>query len=156
MSMSRQSRARVPVAGLLALSVLAGCAATGGSSATTGSAAATESAAQEFRLTLFVSNQSFEVDPVDIEVRIDGDVVAGGEFAVGNQHNWSEFTVNLEPGSHQLTAVSDSGGCSLSEEIEVSGDRWASVSFWFYPETHYQPTPAHLALDVRDEPMLFE
>jgi len=156
MSVRIRGSGMAPLAVLLALSVLVGCAANGGGTASLNSASAAGPAAADFTLKLFVSNQSFEVDPVDIEVRVDGDVVAVGEFAVGNQHNWREFVVDLEPGRHELTAVSKSGGCSLSREIEISGDRWATVSFWFYPETHYQPTPAQLVFDIRDEPMLFD
>ena len=42
-------------------------------------------------LTLYISNQSFAIDPVDIKVNIDGKPAVRGDFEVGSQHSWHEF-----------------------------------------------------------------
>jgi hypothetical protein len=50
--------------------------------------------------TLYVSNQSFAIDPVDINVYFDDTLVVVRDFEVGSQHNWHEFEVVLTPGAH--------------------------------------------------------
>ncbi len=49
---------------------------------------------------LYVSNQSFYIDPVDIQIWIDGECVVREYFEVGNQHNYRPFVLRLSEGTH--------------------------------------------------------
>jgi hypothetical protein len=79
---------------------------------------------------LYVSNQSFERDKVDIRILIDGRPAVDEDFAVGNEHNWVEFRFSLEDGEHVLRAHSRDGEALLEERFEVAGKRWAVVDYW--------------------------
>ena len=82
-------------------------------------------------LVLYVSNQSFEDENVRLKLAVDGVTVVDGEFRVEGQHNWIRFPLSLSPGSHSLTAESDTGA-TLKESFEVPGDeaRYAVVDYW--------------------------
>jgi len=85
----------------------------------------------EADLVLYVSNQSFEDDNVRLKLAVDGVTVVDGEFRVEGQHNWIRFPLGLSPGSHSLTAESDTGA-TLTESFQVPGDeaRYAVVDYW--------------------------
>ena len=106
--------------------------------------------------TLHVSNQSFAITPVDIKVEIDGHVVVSKKFKVGNQHNWKTFKLALKPGMHHLYVSSIKGQAELSRNIQVTGEHWAVIDYWYYPDTHYNPTPKKFSFDIHDEPVHFE
>ncbi|MGG5257858.1 hypothetical protein ACQZ2A_04160 [Phycicoccus avicenniae] len=104
----------------------------------------------EADLLLYVSNQSFEDGDVDLELRVDGVTVVDGEFHVKGQHTWIRFPLALQPGSHRLTAESDTGA-TLTESFEVPGDepRYAVVNYWTEDD---QP---ELTWDFQREPVGF-
>ena len=60
-------------------------------------------------LLLMVSNQSYLDDPVTLTVVIDGFRVLSQPFEVRNQHHFVRFPLRLAPGTHELTAVSNTG-----------------------------------------------
>jgi hypothetical protein len=103
-------------------------------------------------LMLYVSNQSYRDDPVHLQVTIDSVRVVDRGFDVGSQHSWVSFPMTLPPGTHQVRAVSDTG-VELVESLSIpdTGTRYASLSYWFYPE---QP-PRRFTLDVSDTPFAF-
>ncbi len=107
--------------------------------------------------TLYVSNQSFAISPVDIKVQIDGDVVVHQNFDVGTQHNWKKFRIALPPGTHSLTATSAKGDATLRQEFAVTGEHWAVVDYWYYPEARggADPTPKQLSFHIQDSPIGF-
>ncbi|GMV93012.1 MAG: hypothetical protein AMXMBFR82_27900 [Candidatus Hydrogenedentota bacterium] len=107
--------------------------------------------------TLYVSNQSFAISPVDINVQIDGEVVVHQNFDVGTQHNWKKFRIALPPGTHSLTATSAKGDATLEQEFAVTGEHWAVVDFWYYPEAKggAGPTPRQFGFRVQDSPIGF-
>jgi hypothetical protein len=84
-------------------------------------------------LHLYVSNQSFEIDPVDIEVYIDDQPVVCDEFFVEGQHNWILHDLSLDPGEHSIRAVGHDGQTTIEETFQVEGERWAVLDFWFHP-----------------------
>ena len=84
-------------------------------------------------LHLYVSNQSFEIDPVDIAVYVDGRQVVCDEFFVEGQHNWIVHDLSLESGEHSLRAVGNDGLTTVEETFELNGERWAVLDFWFHP-----------------------
>jgi hypothetical protein len=109
------------------------------------------------RFTLYVSNQSFAISPVDIQVEIDGEVVVREHFDVGNQHSWKAFTLNLSAGKHRLKVSSAKGEAELSEGFEVKGEHWALISYWYYPKLTRgaEPTPKQFTFTIQDEPIYF-
>jgi hypothetical protein len=106
--------------------------------------------------TLYVSNQSFKISKVDIQIQIDGKVVISRYFKVGNQHNWKKFVFSLPKGEHTLEARSEQEDVTLKEKINISDKHWAAVDFWYYPSSHYEPTPKHFSFNIKDEPIYFE
>lgn len=86
----------------------------------------------ENNFTLTVSNQSFDIDPVDILVKIDGKTVIDDEFLVKQQHNYHHFEFALEPGLHTLYAESTKGKYQLNEEFIIENKLWASIDFVYY------------------------
>jgi len=105
---------------------------------------------------LYVSNQSFEIDPVDIVVAIDGEQIIDEEFAVANQHNWKRFVLRLSPGRHTLTARSSTGDATLETSFDVSDRHWAVLDYWYSSEAYGSPPePRHFEFMIRDEPIGF-
>jgi hypothetical protein len=86
-------------------------------------------------LNLWVSNQSFVDDPVDLTVRIDGVEVVSQPFDVDDQHNWIRFSIEAAPGHHVLTAESDTGASTRKNfSLPGSGDRHAVLEYWNYED----------------------
>ncbi len=108
--------------------------------------------------TLYVSNQSFAITPVDITVAIDGEVVVREYFEVGNQHSWKKFTLTIPNGRHTVNVASRKGGATLTKEIEVTGRHWAVTDFWYYPNEQggAGPTPRSFSFTIQDTPILFQ
>ncbi len=108
-------------------------------------------------LHLYVSNQSFDINPVRIEVFIDDLAVICGDFDVGDQHNWTLFDMELEPGTHTIRAVGNEGGAELAETFDMDGERWAVIDFWFYSEGRDDGDGGqNFTFDIRDQPIGFD
>lgn len=91
--------------------------------------------AAEANLVLYVSNQSFEHDRVDIAVRIDDVLVVDQHFDVEGQHTWVEFLIDLPPGDHTLELTSSTDvGSSEQLTIPEGETRWVVVDYWYYPD----------------------
>lgn len=106
--------------------------------------------------TLFVSNQSFDLDRVDITVKLDGQLAVSGDFDVEGQHTWIKFDFALAPGPHELEAVTVDGETSLVETFEMDDRKWGVLNFWFYGPDHYEPTPRQFSFDVMNEEPRFQ
>ncbi len=105
-------------------------------------------------LQLYVSNQSFDIDPVDIRVELDGDVAVVGDFLVEGQHSWHVFKFEVPEGSVRLDARTIVGEAELTQTFNVTTDRYAVLDYWYYPGD-----PDHdrrFSLNLFDEPPLFE
>ncbi|MFH2072773.1 MAG: hypothetical protein ABIJ75_07990 [Actinomycetota bacterium] len=81
-------------------------------------------------LHLYVSNQSFEIDPVGIEIYIDGELEISQEFEVLGQHNWILFEFEIAEGPHEIRAVALNAEADLEESFEVAEETWAVIDFW--------------------------
>ncbi len=102
-------------------------------------------------LILYVSNQSFDDDPIGILIEIDDRIVVDEQFFVEGQHNWIEFNIALEPGTHMIEAVS-STGASYSSEFEMADTtRWAVLDYWFYRDEGSR----HMTFQIQDHPIGF-
>ena len=102
-------------------------------------------------LHIYVSNQSFDIDPVLIEVYIDDQAVVCQEFAVEGQHNWILFDIALEPGEHTIHAIGNGGTAEFTEQVDLAGERWAVIDFWWYPGDAAE----QLTFDIYDQPIGF-
>lgn len=113
-------------------SALATPAASAATTSTTLESSSTTEYRGEILLTLHVTNQSFEDDPVDITVTIDGSVVVDNSFFVGSQHTWVTFDLALSPGEHELEARSNTGASMIRTVVLTDdGQRWALLSYMY-------------------------
>ena len=110
---------------------------------------------------LYVSSQSFAINPVDIKIYIDDKVAVDDIFDVtGNrtpQHNWQKYQFQLESGSHTIKAVSETGDAVLEEEFDIVDKHWVVVDYWYYPEVTggSGPTPKQFTFNIQDSPIGF-
>ena len=103
---------------------------------------------------LWVSNQSFEDDPVMLTVRVDGIPVVAEPFSVEGQHNWQSFLLRgLAPGEHTVIAESDTGATSSwTFTLAADAPRWLVVDYWYYPD---EAEGRHFTFQESDEPVAF-
>jgi hypothetical protein len=106
--------------------------------------------------TLHVSNQSFDLSKVDIEIRIDGQLAVTGDFLVEGQHTWIPFDFELDPGPHQLRAATRIGGVDLEQAFDMDDRKWGVLNFWYYEAGSPEPTPQQFSFQVLDEPPAFQ
>ena len=107
----------------------------------------------ELNVTLYVSNQSFVIDPVDITVLIEGEIVVDDEFLVLGQHNWIEFPLAYPPGTYELIARSTIGDTELVTEFTVDERFYMVVDFWGDDEPE-NPGP-QFSFHASDQPIGF-
>ena len=102
---------------------------------------------------LMVSNQSFEDDPVGLQISIDGQVVADDRYDVGSQHTVTTYVVRgLGAGSHELSVTSDTGVSFVSRVRAAEGrPRWAYLTYWYYPDDTDDPKGRYVAVTESDE-----
>lgn len=84
---------------------------------------------------LFVSNQSFALDPVDIKVYIDNKLAVNRDFYCEYQHTWIKFQFNIKDGTHKLYCVSSKGGEKVDTTFIISETPFCVVEYWYYPKT---------------------
>ena len=111
-------------------------------------------------LTLYLSNQSLETSPVDVEVKIDGEVVLSRELELGSgvqaQHRWEEIGLNLESGEHRIEVFSRRGEAVLDEKFEIDRPRWATLAYWSSPRSGGDAgSAAHFTLEFSERPIGF-
>jgi hypothetical protein len=108
---------------------------------------------EEADLHLWISNQSFADDPVEITVQVDGVEVVDEPFDVESQHNWVLFPLELSPGRHVVTATSDTGA-EFRQEFRTPknhDDRYAVLDYWNYEDKEGR----HFTWMVQREPVAF-
>jgi len=107
--------------------------------------------------TLAVSNQSFAITPVDIDIDIDGKRAIQSEFDVGSQHNWIGFKFQLSPGEHTIQALSRKGEASLKKSFTINGKHWGVLNYWYYPEQTggTGPCPRQFSFGIQNKPVQF-
>ena len=79
---------------------------------------------------LHISNQSSEIDPVDVHVYIDEECVEDCYYHRGYSHNWSRIELTLKWGSHRICASTILGNCSLEREFDLKEDTWAVLDHY--------------------------
>ena len=107
--------------------------------------------------TLFVSNQSFELDPVDIRVELDNQLAITGDFEVGSQHTFVRFDMGLTAGSHRIrVTTNDVADVVLDQMFDMDDRKYGTVMFWYYPTGSSEPTPPQFSWNISDEQPLFD
>ena len=71
-------------------------------------------------LTLYVINQNFEMNPIDIVIQIDDSIIVNGNFEVQNQYDFYPFELQLTPGIHNIHIISESGGVELKKQFGLT------------------------------------
>lgn len=106
--------------------------------------------------TLFVTNQSFAIDPVDVRVEIDGELVVSDYFSVGTQHTVVPFKLSLSKGKHRIRIWSTKGDAQLTTDFELEDHDVGVVTYWYYPKSHYSPTPRQFDFGTLKGPLMIE
>lgn len=91
------------------------------------------SGADGVTLHLYVSNQSFDISPIDIDVWLEGTHVVAGGFEVEGQHNWILFDLAVPAGTRALHAEGLGGSVVIDEAVAIPEERWGVLDFWYYP-----------------------
>ncbi len=94
-------------------------------------------------LTLYVSNQSFQIDFVDIVIQIDGEKIIEDNFKVGDQSELNSFELQLTKGNHTIHVMSESGGVEFEKQFEMSEERWM---YLLYINDETQPSQFQLKI----------
>lgn len=114
------------------------------------------------KVTLFVSNQSFAIDPVDITVKIDDEIVVNKNFYVGSQHNYSAIDISLTGGSHTIKVNSKNGDAVLKQDFFVFTRSYLRLEYWYYPNDpnitprNFEFVPKHFSLETSLSPPIIE
>ncbi len=98
---------------------------------------------------LYVSNQSFALDPVDVKIYIDNVLAVNQYFYVKEQHTWVSFHFQLGSGLHTIRAMSILGSSDQKASFMLPDYPWCVADFWFYPVMTggAGPTPKHFTIN---------
>lgn len=104
-------------------------------------------------LRLNVSNQSFDMDPVDIDVYVDGVKLVSGDFLVEGQHTRVRFDFDVEANEpHTIRTVTKKGSVEESAVVDVPvAGKWVVVSFWYDASEVGGPVPPSFSIHAMDE-----
>jgi hypothetical protein len=102
------------------------------------------------KLTMFVSNQSFDLSQVDIRVSIDNQLAITGDFLVEGQHTWVPFELDIAPGSHTLTVSSADTDAEMTQTFVMDDRKWGTLMFWYY-EGGAEPVAPSFTWNFSDE-----
>jgi len=91
--------------------------------------AESKKALHEFNL--LISNQSFVISPVDITVKIDGEVVIQDSLEVKNQHYCKNYPLTLSEGKHTIEFSSRNGNAALRKDFILRKKMWAYASYCY-------------------------
>jgi hypothetical protein len=91
---------------------------------------------QSLPLHLWISNQSLGTDTSDVQMTIslDGTVLFDKVMAFGTGHNVAMVDQNIVSGTHTINIkVGNPHSLSSDKVIDMTGELWVSVEFWFNP-----------------------
>jgi len=79
---------------------------------------------------IYVSNQSGSVDPVDIKIYIDDELLIDKEFALDTGHSWYRHKFEKPKGSIQIIAHTERGETTLDAVIPFPKNKFIVIMFW--------------------------
>jgi hypothetical protein len=108
------------------------------------------------KFTLDVGNFCSTINPVDIRVEIDGELVIHEYFRhrhqLGHMHKMKNFKISLQPGKHQIKVSSTKGAAKLSKDFEVTGEHWAHLLYSVHPQSSHK----QFIFSIRESPPIFQ
>ncbi len=102
------------------------------------------------KLTLYLSNQSFDLSQVDMRVEVDDQLAVTGDFLVEGQHTWLPFELDLASGPHTLTVTSADTDATMTQSFVMDDRKWGVVMFWYY-EGGSEPVAPSFSWNLTDE-----
>ena len=103
--------------------------------------------------TLYVSNHSSAIDPVDVRVEIDGELVVSDYVHYGTGHTVVPFGLSLTRGKHRIRIWSAKGDAELSREFELIDHDVGVVNYNYYPESQDNPVPRKFEFGTQKGPL---
>jgi Rap1a immunity proteins len=94
--------------------------------------------------TLYVNSQSHKIDPVDVQVEIDGELVISDDFShdecgIGG-HCFRPFKLSLPKGRHRIHVWSKKGATEMMRKFDIQDHDVGVVIYWYHPAHHGQAT----------------
>jgi hypothetical protein len=93
---------------------------------------------------LFVRNMSWEVNPVDLKVSIDGQVLMDKDFEHGDGHNYDRLVLRLSPGTHTVVVLSEKGEAVLERPFQVVDKHTLFLDYAYQSEKQGTQRPKHI------------
>ncbi|MDH4129060.1 MAG: hypothetical protein OEV44_09925 [Spirochaetota bacterium] len=114
----------------------------------------------KYKFVLYVSNQNFTIDPVDISVWIDSKKIIQQDFYVNDGHNWKKFVFILPKGIHTIIAKSKEGKARIEKQFELNQKLWGVIDYWYepsYPKSRVfgSGTPKQFSFRLSKGPIYF-
>lgn len=109
-------------------------------------------------LILYVSNQSFAINPVEIKVFIDGRKVIDDKFKIRYQRNWRKYQFELARGTHRLRIESANGDATWEEPFDITRRQWGVINYWCQPKDAESAATAvrKINFELKSEPFYFD
>jgi len=109
-------------------------------------------------LILYVSNQSFAINPVEIKVFIDGRKVIDDKFKIRYQRNWRKYQFELAKGTHHLRIEATNGDATWEESLDITRKQWGVINYWCQPKDAESLATAvkKITFDLKSEPFYFD
>ena len=94
--------------------------------------------AAKSNLTMYISNQSLNLTPVDIAVFVDSAEAIRDTFDVKGkrvlQHNWIKYNFKIPIGEHQVNVYSKQGMAEIARKIKVDSVLYINIEYHFSNE----------------------
>lgn len=104
---------------------------------------------------IYVSNQSSTLDPVDLTIMIDGKLAIKQEFYFENGETHIRFQFQIEDGDHKLSVSSIKGNISKDTTFTPQSTPYCSISFWYEPAYNGYKEVKDISIRLLTIPPLF-
>lgn len=105
-------------------------------------------------LILQLSNESPNVDPVDMAVYLDGKLVLQKPIPYLSGRHIEELTLNVKPGKHKVSIKSKNGEAEISRTIFVKDQIFVAALYrHFNGSDLYPPAKRHIEFRISSTPM---
>ncbi len=104
---------------------------------------------------IYVSNQSPSLDPVDLKISIDGKLAIRREFYFENGETHIRFQFQIEDGNHKLSVSSIKGNISKDTAFTLQTTPYCSISFYYEPAYNGYKEVKDISIRLLTRPPLF-
>lgn len=85
----------------------------------------------EGNVVMYVSNQSSQIDSVDIKILVDGKEIVNDVFSSGNFHNYKEYSLKLSPLLlHEIEILSEIAQVKMVIQTRFCFVNWILLDLW--------------------------